>query len=173
MSKGFKFVPFSKKQKRVLTWWMDSSPVRDRDIIFCDGSIRAGKTLTTSMSFVLWAHRTFKEDHLFGLAGKTIGSFKQNVLRDLIRVLEGLGFEVTYKNNAKLLIVESEENRSVFEVFGGKDEGSQDLIQGRTLAGMFFDEATLMPRSFIDQAITPLSGWNKRPETYRRHKESL
>jgi PBSX family phage terminase large subunit len=44
-----------------------------------------------------------------------------------------------------------------FYVFGGKDEGSQDLIQGITLAGMFFDEVALMPQSFVNQATARCS----------------
>ena len=39
-----------------------------------------------------------------------------------------------------------------FYIFGGKDERSQDLIQGITLAGVFFDEVALMPESFVNQA---------------------
>lgn len=39
-----------------------------------------------------------------------------------------------------------------FYIFGGKDERSQDLIQGITLAGCFFDEVALMPESFVNQA---------------------
>ena len=39
----FKFQPFSKKQKQLLTWWQDSSPVNDRYMIVADGSIRSGK----------------------------------------------------------------------------------------------------------------------------------
>lgn len=39
-----------------------------------------------------------------------------------------------------------------FYIFGGKDERSQDLIQGITLAGLFCDEVALMPESFVNQA---------------------
>lgn len=42
---------------------------------------------------------------------------------------------------------------NVFEVFGGKDESSYALIQGRTLAGCLIDEVVLQPRSFVDQAM--------------------
>ena len=49
----FKFKKFSKKQKKVLTWWNDKSPVKDKNGIIADGSIRAGKTLSMSLSFVL------------------------------------------------------------------------------------------------------------------------
>lgn len=39
----FKFQPFSKKQRKVLNWWCDSSPVKDADGIIADGAIRSGK----------------------------------------------------------------------------------------------------------------------------------
>lgn len=41
----FKFKPFSKKQRMVLNWWMDNSPVKDYDGIIADGAIRSGKQL--------------------------------------------------------------------------------------------------------------------------------
>ena len=44
------------------------------------------------------------------------------------------------------------EQKTIFYIFGGKDESSQDLIQGITLAGCFFDEVALMPESFVNQA---------------------
>lgn len=37
----FKFKPFTKKQKQVLTWWRERSPVKDMDGIICDDSVRA------------------------------------------------------------------------------------------------------------------------------------
>ena len=40
----FKFQPFSKRQKQVLTWWMQKSPVKDYDGVIADGAIRSGKT---------------------------------------------------------------------------------------------------------------------------------
>lgn len=38
----FSFKPFSQKQLRVLNWWADDSPVKDRRMMIADGSIRAG-----------------------------------------------------------------------------------------------------------------------------------
>ncbi|WP_127538163.1 hypothetical protein [Paenibacillus illinoisensis] len=46
--------------------------------------------------------------------------------------------------------------QSVFPL-RGKDERSQDLIQGITLAEMFVGEVSLMPKSFIDQATARCS----------------
>ncbi len=55
----FKFKPFSKKQKQVLTWWCATSPVKDYDGIIADGAIRSGKTVCMSLSYVMWAMETF------------------------------------------------------------------------------------------------------------------
>ena len=51
-----------------------------------------------------------------------------------------------------LVVVRRGNLENYFYVFGGKDERSQDLIQGITLAGVFFDEVALMPESFVNQA---------------------
>ena len=51
----FRFQPFSLKQKKVLTWWMPDSPVKDYDGIIADGAIRSGKTVSMSLAFVFWA----------------------------------------------------------------------------------------------------------------------
>ena len=40
-----------------------------------------------------------------------------------------------------------------FYLFGGKDESSQDLVQGITAAGAYFDEVALQPESFVNQAV--------------------
>ena len=39
----FKFQPFSRKQRMVLNWWTDKSPVKDYDGIIADGAIRSRK----------------------------------------------------------------------------------------------------------------------------------
>ncbi len=83
---GFKFKPFSIKQHRILTWWMEESPVHDKDGIIADGAVRAGKTLIMSLSYIIWAMTTFEFEN-FIMAGKTIGSFRRNVLFTLKLVL--------------------------------------------------------------------------------------
>lgn len=67
----FYFSPFSKKQKQVLTWWCKESPVHDKDGIIADGAIRSGKTISMSLSFVMWAMSSFSGQN-FAMCGKTI-----------------------------------------------------------------------------------------------------
>lgn len=148
---GFEFKPFSRKQKQVLTWWCPSSPVKDKDGIIADGAIRSGKTLCMSLSYVLWAMESFNQQN-FGMAGKTIGSFRRNVLFWLKLMLKSRGYQVVDHRSDNLIVVIKGDTQNFFYIFGGKDERSQDLIQGITLAGMFFDEVALMPESFVNQA---------------------
>jgi PBSX family phage terminase large subunit len=146
----FKFKPFSIKQKKVLTWWCDNSPVKDKDGIIADGAIRSGKTISMALSFVMWAMFRFDGQN-FGMCGKTIGSFRRNVVFWLKIMLRTRGYKVHDARADNLLIIKWKGKTNYFYIFGGKDERSQDLIQGITLAGIFFDEVALMPESFVKQ----------------------
>lgn len=152
----FKFKRFSRKQKQILTWWTKKSAVRNKDGIIADGAIRSGKTISMSLSYVMWAMSTFANQN-FGMAGKTIGSFRRNVLFWLKLMLFARGYRFKDHRADNLLEVTRGNVTNYFYIFGGKDERSQDLIQGITLAGMFFDEVALMPESFVNQATGRLS----------------
>ena len=147
----FKFRPFSRKQKKILTWWLPESPVHDCDGIIADGAIRSGKTISMCLSFAIWAMESF-QDQNFAMCGKTIGSFRRNVLFYLKLMLRGRGYKVTDHRADNLVVISKNGIENYFYIFGGKDERSQDLIQGITLAGVFFDEVALMPESFVNQA---------------------
>lgn len=148
---SFHFSPFSQKQKKVLTWWCQNSPVNEKDGIIADGAIRSGKTVSMSLSFVMWAMSSFDGQN-FAMCGKTIGSFRRNVLFWLKLMLHSRGYSITDHRADNLLVVRKNGKENYFYIFGGKDERSQDLIQGITLAGVFFDEVALMPESFVNQA---------------------
>ena len=130
---------------------MSDSPVKDYDGIIADGAIRSGKTVSMSLAFVFWAMSTFNGQN-FAMCGKTIGSFRRNVLFWLKLMLRSRGYQVTDHRADNLVEISRGEVTNYFYIFGGKDERSQDLIQGITLAGVFFDEVALMPESFVNQA---------------------
>lgn len=151
----FKFKPLSKKQLQVLFWWQ-SPKYADKFAIICDGSVRAGKTVIMSMSFVRWAMYNFSGNN-FILAGKTIGSLRRNVVRVLKQMLASEGYRVKDNNSENVLTISRNGKVNYFFLFGGKDEASQDLVQGLTATGAFFDEVALMPESFVSQATARLS----------------
>ena len=65
----FVFQPFSDKQMKLLTWWQDNSPVKDKFMIVSDGSVRSGKTVVCALSFVLYTMTHFNHCNA-ALAGK-------------------------------------------------------------------------------------------------------
>lgn len=121
------------------------------DGIIADGAIRSGKTVSMALSFVMWAMESFQDENL-AMCGKTIGSFRRNVLAPLKVMLLSRGYRYTDRRADNLLEVRRKGATNYFYIFGGKDERSQDLIQGITLAGVLFDEVALMPESFVNQA---------------------
>lgn len=152
---AFKFKTFSRKQKQVLSWW-ENPKYKDKEAIICDGSVRAGKTVIMSLAFIIWAMTSFDEEQ-FGMAGKTIGSLRRNVIRPLKRMLRGRGYAVKDNRTDNILEITKNGITNYFFLFGGKDEASQDLVQGLTAAGFFFDEVALMPQSFVNQATARCS----------------
>lgn len=104
-----------------------------------------------ALSFVIWAMETFNGQQ-FGMCGKTIGSFRRNVLKPLKRMIPGRGYKVIEHRADNYIEIKKGSVVNEFYIFGGKDERSQDLIQGITLAGIFCDEVALMPQSFVEQA---------------------
>lgn len=152
----FRMMEPSTKQKKVLTWWKEGSPVKDKAGIICDGSIRSGKTMSVSFSFLEWSMSTFNNRD-FGLCGKTIGTFRRNIVKDLKQMAKKRGYKVKDKRNDNLLVITKGQTTNYYYIWGGKDEGSEDLIQGATLAGIYFDEVVLMPRSFVNMATSRCS----------------
>ena len=152
----FTWGPLSEKQMRVLTWWRKGSAFADYNGVIADGAIRSGKTVSMGFSFVEWAMETF-DGYNFAICGKTIESLRRNVIKTLVRQLRARGYRAQEKRAENMMIVSRGGKSNDFYLFGGKDEGSQDLIQGITLAGIFFDEVALMPESFVNQATARCS----------------
>ena len=151
-----KIKKFSPKQKRVMCWWGPRSADRHYDAIICDGAVRSGKTLCMGLSFVCGAMASFRGAQ-FAFCGKSVVSLRRNLLQELTPTLEELGFRCRERRSENLVIIGRSGRENRFYLMGGKDEGSAAFIQGVTLAGVLLDEAALMPRSFVEQAIARCS----------------
>lgn len=75
-----KFKPFSRKQLKVLSWWKVDGIKDKYDAIIADGSVRSGKTVSMSISFIFWAMAMFSDCN-FAICGKTVGSCRRNVIK--------------------------------------------------------------------------------------------
>lgn len=108
-----------------------------------------------AVGFVLWSMSQF-DGQMFGICGKTIESLRRNVVLHLPHWLEGL-LTISEKRSENLLSISGGGHTNRYFLFGGRDESSYMLIQGMTLAGVYFDEVALMPESFVNQAIARCS----------------
>ena len=143
----------SDKQKKILAF-----PYSNYDAIICDGAVRSGKTSIETWAFVKWAMESF-DNQRFGICGKTVDSAQKNIIVPFISMtLAKEIYTLKWRRADKVLeVISKDGKRNYFEVFGGKDESSFMLIQGRTLAGVLLDEVALMPESFVNQALARCS----------------
>lgn len=127
------------------------------DALICDGAVRSGKTSIMMWAFVRWAMENFSGQR-FGVCGRTVDSCTKNIIVPFTAMsLAKESYIIRWRRGDKVMEVRRGAVTNYFEVFGGKDESSYTLIQGRTLAGVLLDEVVLMPRSFVEQALTRCS----------------
>lgn len=155
-AKPFRFKPLSVKQKKLITFWNEVSPVKNKDGIIADGAVRSGKTIAMSLSFLLFAMMNF-EGETFAICGKTVNSCRRNVIEPLKRMIIAVGYDYTENRSEGYIDVFEGKKTNRFYIFGGHDERSQDLIQGLSCSGIMFDEVALMPKSFVQQGMARCS----------------
>lgn len=149
------YVNFSDKQLKAMNWWLSDTRGKSNGIV-ADGAVRSGKTLSLSLSFILWSCNKFANQN-FAICGRTIQSCMRNVVTPLLSVLEPEGYKVKINGSQNWLEVTTGEVTNRYYIFGGENESSQYLIQGITLAGILFDEVALMTESFVNQALARCS----------------
>lgn len=142
----------SPKQQKILAF-----PYSKYDALICDGAVRSGKTSIMMWAFVRWAMENFSGQR-FGVCGRTVDSCTKNIIVPFTAMsLAKERYLIRWRRGDKVMEVRRGVVTNYFEVFGGKDEASYTLIQGRTLAGVLLDEVVLMPRSFVEQALARCS----------------
>ena len=142
----------SDKQKAILAF-----PYTKHDALICDGAVRSGKTSLMIVAFVDWGMRNYN-GKWFGICGKTVDSASKNIVTPYISMSYAKKkYQIRWRRSEKVLEVSCGSVKNYFEIFGGRDESSFTLIQGRTLAGVLLDEVALMPRSFVEQAMARCS----------------
>lgn len=145
-------MPLGQKQLEILRFRRTSY-----SYLICDGAVRSGKTSLMMVGFVDDAMERFNAQR-FGICGKTVDSAIKNVIEPYISMRYAQkSYQIKWSRSGKILTITNGGVTNIFEVFGGKDESSYMLIQGRTLAGCLIDEVVLQPRSFVEQAITRCS----------------
>lgn len=142
-------MPFSDKQKKLLFWWRPESPHADKDMIICDGSIRAGKTVAMIDSFLSYTLTMFDGGN-FIIAAKSMGALERNVLQPMFEILTAKNIDYTYLKSRNPYV---QVGKNTYYLFGAPNEAAQDTLQGLTASSAYLDEVALMPESFVSQAI--------------------
>ena len=141
----------SAKQAKILAF-----PYSKYDALICDGAVRSGKTSIMMWAFVRWAMENFSGQR-FGVCGRTVDSCTKNIIVPFTAMsLAKERYIIRWRRGDKVMEVRRGAVTNYFEVFGGKDEASYTLIQGRTLAGVLLDhfgDYSIMFAYFIGCAI--------------------
>jgi PBSX family phage terminase large subunit len=130
----------------------------DSFINIMEGSVRSGKTVAMIPKWI--AYIMDGPPGLLLMTGVSKDTVYDNVLNDLFDTIGEDNYE--YNRQSGDLTVKWKTGRGIehrrrIKVCGAKDEGSEKFIRGKTLAGAYCDELTMMPERFFKQLINRLS----------------
>ena len=136
----------TKKQKRFL---VDSNRLKAR-ITLLYGSVRAGKTYIALLWFVMFVlTRSVTEEFL--MIGKTLTTLKRNSLNLLQSLVGEKNFSYSMSAKEGRLF-----GRTVW-LEGADNEAAESKIKGMTLAGIYADELTEIPKAVTMQCFARIS----------------
>jgi len=129
----------------------------DAFINILEGSVRSGKTVAMIPKWINYI--VTGPPGLLLMTGVSKDTIYDNVLNDLF---DTIGKDHYHYNRQSGEIVvwwkeNGEDKDRRIKVVGAKDEGSERYIRGKTLAGAYCDELTLMPERFFKQLLNRLS----------------
>ena len=136
----------------------------DAFINIAHGSVRSGKTIAATFRFLLFILES--DYHEFMISGKTRDTIERNVVRDLIRMIDGrLPYKYRKFDNYLEIV-----GKKIWLV-GFSDEGATEKVRGMTIGGWYADELTSASKSTVEMAITRCSVdgammfWTMNPES--------
>lgn len=136
----------------------------DAFINIAHGSVRSGKTIAATFKFLIFVLKS--DYHEFMISGKTRDTIERNVIRDLIRMIDG---NIPYKYRKFDNYIEILDNK--IWLIGFSDEGATEKVRGMTVGGWYADEITSASKSTVEMAITRCSVegaqmfWTMNPES--------
>lgn len=129
----------------------------DAFVNILEGSVRSGKTVAMIPKWLEYIMRA--PDGLLLMTGVSKDTIYDNVLNDLFDVIGDENYRYN-RNTGDIVVTWYEgdiQRQRRIKVVGAKDEGSEKFIRGKTLAGAYCDELTLMPERFFKQLLNRLS----------------
>ena len=136
----------------------------DAFINIAHGSVRSGKTIAATFRFLIFILSS--DYYEFMISGKTRDTIERNVIRDLIRMIDG---RIYYKYRKFDNYIEIADKK--VWLIGFSDEGATEKVRGMTVGGWYADELTSASKSTVEMAITRCSVddakmfWTMNPES--------
>ncbi len=136
----------------------------DAFINIAHGSVRSGKTIAATFRFLMFVLSS--DYHEFLISGKTRDTIERNVVRDLIRMIDGR-LQYIYRKFDNYLEIAGNK----IWLIGFADEGATEKVRGMTVGGWYADEITSASKSTVEMAITRCSVdgaqmfWTMNPES--------
>ena len=136
----------------------------DAFINIAHGSVRSGKTIAATWRFL--SHIALTDYDEFMISGKTRDTIERNVIRDLIRMIDG-ALDYKYRKFDNYLEIEGKK----IWLIGFSDEAATEKVRGMTVGGWYADELTSASKSTVEMAITRCSVdgakmfWTMNPES--------
>ena len=136
----------------------------DAFINIAHGSVRSGKTIAATFRFLLFVLDS--DYYEFMISGKTRDTIERNVVRDLIRMIDG---RIPYKYRKFDNYIEIADKK--IWLIGFSDEGATEKVRGMTVGGWYADELTSASKNTVEMAITRCSVdgaqmfWTMNPES--------
>ena len=136
----------------------------DAFINIAHGAVRSGKTIVATFKFLIFILQSDYNE--FMISGKTRDTIERNVVRDLIKMIDG---QIPYKYRKFDNYIQIADNR--VWLIGFSDEGATEKVRGMTIGGWYADELTSASKSTVEMAITRCSVdgaqmfWTMNPES--------
>lgn len=128
-----------------------NKPIKDfKKITLLYGSVRSSKTVNMLIK-LLELLEYVNNKGVVALIGVTKDTVYDNILCDLFDTVGDANYK--YNRTTGDLVV----NGYKCKVIGAKDKGSEKYLRGKTLAGAYIDELTLIPYEFFKQLINRCS----------------
>lgn len=136
---------FTPHQRQALAWL--ALPAAQSRSLYWAGSVRSAKTYGAAILSLVAATRSPGLRLLHGASSED--SYDRNILPYLYEL--GQRYQVHVQRRSRPPRVEI--GQSTAYIYGGGSEGAHRTLQGFSSQGTFLDEVTLMPESFVVEAI--------------------
>ncbi len=129
----------------------------DAFINILEGSVRSGKTVGMIPKWINYI--VSAPPGLLIMTGVSKDTIYDNVLDDFFDTIGAENYTYNKQSGDLTVIwyIDGVKKQRRIKVIGAKDEGSEKYLRGKTLAGAYCDEISLMPEKFFKQLLNRLS----------------